>query len=330
MGEGLSRRDFLRVVGIGSLAAGVVGAGLRLPACGAPGFAQTRRMMGTLVTIEIVGMRRKDAAAAVSATLDTMARLEDVLTRHRDTSQVSRLNRTGIVHNPHQALVNVLQTAEGVSQRTSGAFDVTIAPVVDLYSSYGRETPPAAEVSAARAHVDHNAVSVSDQQVTLAGSGRSISLDGIAKGYIVDEGAAVLAAHGCQDVLVEAGGDLTVAGVGPSGKWQVGVRPPRPGWSPIRLEAVDAALATSGDYETSFTQDNRHHHIIDPRTGLSNRSIASATVIARQAALADALATALMAMGVSAGSRLVDEWDGVEALLIAKDGEHHPSSGFYA
>jgi thiamine biosynthesis lipoprotein len=159
-----------------------------------------------------------------------------------------------------------------------------------------------------------------------------ITLDGIAKGYIVDQAIALLKARGMARVLVEAGGDLSLHGLRQDGHpWRVGIHHPRAlaGYYQV-LEQSNGAMATSGDYEAAFTADFRYHHIIDPRTGSSPASLSSATVLASNAASADALSTAAMVLGMTEGLELLERLAGVEALLIDKQVTSRATSGFPA
>ena len=113
-----------------------------------------------------------------------------------------------------------------------------------------------------------------------------ITLDGIAKGYIVDEGVAVLKQAGFDNILVEAGGDLAASGLKEAAlPWQIGIQAPRQGHSSLlgKFAVRDQAIATSGDYMQPFTPDLSQHHILDPRAGYSAPELASATVVAPSA-----------------------------------------------
>lgn len=325
----LSRRAFIRIVaGVGI--AGVVGkAGL--DALAAPLVVrQTRLLMGTILNLTLVVPQRETGAAeqAVTACLARMAGLEALLSRFIPDSQVSRLNRTGAVENPHPDLLELVRQSHRVSQLSGGLFDITILPVLALYqlfqmSASGEpgDLPPAAAIAAACRRVDYRAISASEDRLAFDIPGMAITLDGIAKGYILDAGVSELAEHGFTDILVEAGGDLVAGGLQRLDEpWQVGIQSPRPGAEPLitRLSASNEAVATSGDYMQPFTLDFSQHHILDPRSGHSSPALASATVIAPRLALADALATALMLMDPPAGLALVQELN-LRAILVTKD-----------
>ena len=161
-----------------------------------------------------------------------------------------------------------------------------------------------------------------------------ITLDGIAKGRVVDGGVAALKSMGFTNILVEAGGDLLAYGAHPDGSyWKIGVVNPRPSAGHPWLTTIsveDRAVATSGDYQQTFTSDYHLNHIIDPRSGVSPAELSSATVIASSVTEADALATTLMVLGVADGLALVERLPGVEALVATKDLNIFKSAGFPA
>ncbi len=153
----------------------------------------------------------------------------------------------------------------------------------------------------------------------------------MAKGYAVDEAVKVLRKRAVGGGIVNAGGDLRTFGLKPGGKlWKIGVQDPD---HPQELAGVltlrEAAVATSGDYQRYFEEGGvRYHHILDPATGHPARSgLRGTTVIAPDCALADALATAAFVLGPEKGLKLLEDWDGVEGVLIAEGGEILTTSG---
>jgi len=332
----MTRRRFLRIT--------AVAAGLGV-ACAAGGQAawraqqrqsQTRLLMGTIATLTIVAPDGEAARAAIDAAFQRMSALEAILSRFQPESQLARLNREGRLRSPAPELVALLLQAQEIHRLSAGAFDVTVKPVLDLYQHYqaaGRGVPPDNEIVAARDLVDATRLRVSDDEVALETPGMAVTLDGIAKGYIVGAGARLLAERGYGDVLVEAGGDLQALGGKQGGSsWRVGVQAPRAQQGSVlaTFGLHDGAAATSGDYMQPFTTDRRLHHIIDPRTGYSPQEPASVTTLAPDAALADALATALMVMGAAQAQRLLDALPLCSALFVGKDGTVTRSPGFPA
>jgi thiamine biosynthesis lipoprotein len=220
--------------------------------------------------------------------------------------------------------------AQGMSEMTGGAFDVTVKPVVDLYQQSRPGLPEDDEIRSALNLVDYRKLTVSAGEIALGQPGMAVTLDGIAKGYIVDAGSAVLKRMGFENVLVEAGGDL-MAGGNKDGDapWKIGVQSPQGSLSDLltQIKVSNQAAATSGDYFQFFSEDRMNHHIIDPRSGFSSPELASATILSERAVKSDALATAVMVLG-KAGLDLIESISGSEALLVTKEGAMLKSSGF--
>ena len=157
----------------------------------------------------------------------------------------------------------------------------------------------------------------------------SITLDGIAKGYIIDQAVEVLRERGADQVLVDAGGDMASVGDGLWGEgWRVAIQNPRdPGRHIGILRLKGECVATSGDYLQSFTQDRRFHHILDPRTGTPAGEVSSVTIVTRTAMSADALSTAIFVLGAEQGLTLMSQLDGVEGVVVTKGQAVLTSSG---
>jgi thiamine biosynthesis lipoprotein len=326
-----NRRDVLRMLAIG----GAAGAAWALGQTATVSTSRSRVLMGTWVELRVVSGDRDAAAAAAEAALDRMSQLESLLSRHRADSEVSRLNTTARVDNASDALLDVLRLADRVSRLGDGAFDITIQPLIDVYRDplrRGRGLPDLESIERAAARVDHRALRIQGSSVTLDRPDTRITLDGIGKGYVVDRGVEVLRQRGFANVLVEAGGDLVAGGATASGEpWRIGVRSPRrPLTLQARFESRDRAVATSGDYMQPFAADYSQHHILDPRTGYSAPGLASSTVVARDAATADALATLVMALGPERGRALLEDLPDCEGYLVCKDLEVIRTSGFGA
>ncbi|WP_028583972.1 FAD:protein FMN transferase [Desulfogranum mediterraneum] len=326
----IHRRRFLQIVALAGAAGAAYRFGLR-PAPAKSWLArESRTMMGTQINLIVYGEDQQQAHRAVDRTLARMAEVEALLSRHQEESELSRLNRDKRLAQPSKDLQAVLTLAEEISERSSGAFDITVLPLVELYRR--NPSPDAGQLARILESVDHGAVSCSSRQVVLGRENMALTLDGIAKGYVVDQGVQTLREQGCAQVYVEAGGDLMVAGGKPQDQpWRIGVRNPRPGQQQERITlelSGPTAVATSGDYIHWYSQDLRHHHIIDPRTGISPPELASATVTAPSVALADGLATAAMVLGPQEAVALLESMEHCEGLLIDKGLEQHRSSGF--
>lgn len=330
-----SRRQFLKITAVAGSLAGLGALGIDALQSGPPArrVQATRLLLGTVANLTLITDRADAAEAAIEATFRRIATLESIMSRFQPESQLSRLNASGTLDDPHPALVGVLARAAHYSRLTGGAFDVTVEPLLALYRAQAdRGTLPAPDaIAQARARVDYRAVQYSAERIRLRRPGMAITLDGIAKGYIIDQGTDELRRRGFEHVLVELGGDMQAGGIAGDRPWQIGLQPPRASMAAQRMlvaQLRDCALATSGDYIHAFTPDFRLHHILNPGTGDSPQELSSASVIAPAACDADALATAAMVLGADKTLALLASLPGVEGLLVRKDGSQTQTARF--
>jgi thiamine biosynthesis lipoprotein len=314
---------------ITALAGGVLAGGTFLGgrlAAGLYSLKETRSLMGTTLHLTVISSDEDQARLALESTFTEMER-QVLLFNHRDgASPLFALNRDGHLANPPAELVAVLERARQISEQSAGAFDVTVKPVVDARYQSVDFDPNLLDL------VDYRKLAIGAGELRFARAGMQATLDGIAKGTVVDGGLTALKAAGFPDVLVEAGGDLMVNGHSLSDQgWKIGISHPRPELLAGTMAAFtlqSGAAATSGDYYHALTADRTQHHIVDPRVGLSPTELASVTVLAEDATTADGLATAIMVMGARDGLALANALDGVEALTITKDLKVQRTSGF--
>lgn len=326
----LDRRHFLRITAVagGAFIAGQAGKrwlGRSIPQTTT--ITETRLLMGTLITLSLVAddAKREQGRAAIAATFAEMERLITIFDWRQAGSPLATLNERGVLLHPPAELVDLLRRAALYSRASDGAFDVTVQPMLDAYRA-GNE-PDASQ----KAVVDYRRLQIGPKQIKLEPPGGRVTLDGIAKGRVVDGATAVLHAQGFPHIMVEAGGDLVGRGRRADGRpWQVGLNHPRQADLLGVLPVSEQAVATSGDYQHSFTQDRVAHHIIDPRRGISPAELASVTVLAPTATAADALSTAVMALGPDRGLALVDRLPHTAALLVTKEMNVLRSAGFPA
>ena len=284
--------------------------------------------MGTLVTIQVVG--RADSAdtsaeycQAVDRAFAWFAAVEECCTRFDPRSELMQLcAQPGKSVPVSPLLFELAQFALAVAQETNGAFDPTVGKTMQErgFNRHYRtgellnvSSPTAAVTAEAASFRDVN-LDVDRKTITLL---RPLTLDfgAVAKGFAVDLAARELRSFG--NFAVNAGGDLYLGGRNQHDEeWRIGIRHPR-----IDGELIDSirvsnrAVCTSGDYERHSPSDPAEHHILDPSTGASPNEIASVTVVAPTAVLADALATAAFVLGPSAGIALFERI-GVDGLII--------------
>jgi len=289
--------------------------------------------METFVKITIYDKHRSEASKAIGLAFKEIEKIDKLMSAYKEDSEVSRLNRNGVLDSVSPELAYVLRKARQYSEMSDGAFDTTVKPVLDLYKrSYEtRNSPPNAdELAEVLKLVDYRNVILKDKSVELKTKGCMIDLGGIAKGYAIDQAIEALQKSRINHGLVNAGGDIRTLGTKPDGsQWCVALQNPRdPEDFITKLQLSDRAVATSGDYERYFDESKSAHHIMNPKTGKSATELISVTVIADKAIDADALATAVFVLGEKRGINLINKLENTEALVITSDRRILKSKGF--
>ena len=288
-------------------------------------ISETRNLMGTFVTITLFHPSREQAQAALGQAFDRMENLIQIFNRHVDSSPVSYLNERGFINDPPPELIKELQRSMMIHLRTRGAFDITIKPVLDLYEAESEKEsgrlPSTASIRDALGRVGAPRVKIGPKKITFGQEGMGITLDGIAKGTIVDKTITFLQRKGIRHALVDAGGDLRVIGGRSVGlPWRIAVYDPTNGTkSQEIIPLVEGAVATSGSYMVYFDQEKIHHHILSPESGVSPPWSVSATVMAPSAEEADALATSLMILSPEEGRALINPDERLASMLITRE-----------
>lgn len=312
-------------------------------ACGSPPDVQREKVeearlaMGSRLALTAWTSDADATRRAFGEVFAEFDRLDALLSVWKPESDVSRLNGAagqGPVPVRHETR-EVLRAAEQVSAWTAGKFDVTFGALAEVWKfdhDQDNRVPTPAEIAARLPRVDHTQVSVSDDAGTaaIARPGIRVHLGGIGKGYAVDRAIAILRRAGHSDFMIQAGGDLYVAGMAGDEPWRLGIQDPRGqgGDSFALLELSDATFSTSGDYERFFDRDGvRYHHILDPDTGQPARGCRSVTIVAREATYADGLSTGVFILGPDAGMALIEKLPDVEGVIVTADNRVLVSSG---
>ncbi len=291
--------------------------------------------MGSAWTIVIAGALTQPAAGLEAGAQQRFEAVNQALSTYRATSALSRFNddTTGDWVDIDPELAAVMGYALSLAERSGGAYDVTVGPLVDLWG-FGPDpamnrVPDVAAIEAARARVGWRKVEVdSGRQRARKPPGVRVDLSSLGKGRGVDRVAEYLDAQGVTNYLIDLSGKLRARGRNAAGvPWRVAVERPGADDPSGRASVIPAvvpldgmSIATAGDYRRYFEVDGRHYsHIIDPRSGFPvTHTTVSATALARDCMTADALATVFMTMPGDAALRLSAE-SGTPALLIRRE-----------
>ncbi|MBV1902010.1 MAG: FAD:protein FMN transferase [Marinosulfonomonas sp.] len=266
-----------------------------LPAVGAKASANTRQWRGVALGAEArIILDHPRADALIGAALQEIQRLEAIFSLYLPDSQLSRLNRDGVLDDPAFEMIELLSICSGLNARTGSIFDPTVQPLWALYAqaySAGRK-PGEAQVSRALELTGWNHVAFSTDKVSFGKAGVQLTLNGIAQGYIADKVTGLFRANGVRDVLVNTG-EIAALGRGPDGQaWQVNPAGSTASSVPLR----DRAIATSRPLGTAFDPAGQVGHILHPKSGNPSGRWSQVSVISGSAADADGLSTAFCLM----------------------------------
>lgn len=337
----MRRRTFL----FSSLGAGLLGAGV---ISGLPAFVPARRRpvsdevmqsdipgtalqvhagaaiaFGTTISVRLLHQSPERAKQVIDTALREAKKIDALMSLYREDSQLSVLNRQGWLAQPDPHLLAVMTEAQRLAGLSDGAFDPTVQPLWRLYADAAKTGNEVASNALAQARhlVGWQNMQIDAGRIAFALPGMAVTLNGIAQGYASDLAVAAIRAAGVEHALIDIG-EFSALGRNASARpWTLGVQHPRdPVSIAARLRLDGRSMATSGDYESTFTGDFSAHHIFDPATGRSPVELASVTVLAPTCMLADGLSTAMLVAGPTKSLALAADLNGVDALLIGKDG----------
>lgn len=311
----------------------VLPAALLLVACGdsrLPEFELSGSTMGTTFNVVLVAPDDDIVGEPLKARIaETLSGVDELTSTWRADSDLAMFNANPATEwiTVSAELCSAIEHALEISRLSDGAFDVTIGPLVNLWG-FGpdgdvTEPPGDEELEAVMAAIGYRNLKTRCDQpaVQKRNAGVYVDLSGWAKGYAVDELAALLEAYNLTNYLVEIGGELRVRGHNAEGlKWAIAVEAPSKTQRKPHavLRVTDTSVATSGDYRNFFDHDGRHYsHTIDARTGKPiSHPLAAVTVVSESAAYADAMATALLVLGPEEGLELAESLDLAGYFLV--------------
>ncbi len=289
--------------------------------------------MGTTYNVKYVVKEKQQAVEGLQSKIDTrLQRINALMSTYDPESELSRFNQNRFTK-PFAVSAEtrkVVTEALRLSQLSEGALDITVGPLVNLWgfgpNKRPEKVPSDEQIAQVSEYVGAQKLRVTEQGLQKAHPQVYVDLSTIAKGYGVDEIAAILEKHDIHDYLVEIGGEMRVKGQrGDGSGWLIAIEKPVSSERAVQkiLSVGTNAIATSGDYRNYYEQDGvRYSHLIDPRTGKPiTHNLVAVTVVDPSSMTADGLATALNVMGWDAAKALAEEQDLAVLLIRHHDGE---------
>jgi len=272
-----------------------------------------------------VSTDEKKADLAITAGIEEIKRIEQLISSWDNNSQTSEIIRNAGIHpvKVDRELFNLIRRSIKISNLTHGAFDISYASMDKIWKFDGsmKVMPDSASIRASVAKINYKNIILNDSDTTvfLEEKGMKIGFGAIGKGYAANKALEIMSKMDLDGALVNASGDLISWGKDEGGKdWKIGISNPKQkdkifSW----LSIGETAVVTSGNYEKYVLfNGKRYSHIIDPRTGYPVKGLSSVTIICPNAELADALATSVFVLGKQNGLDLINQLNGVECILV--------------
>ncbi len=298
-----------------------------------------RTIMGTFARVVVVAANRKNAQKCIESAFDELKKVDELMSDYKSDSEISRVNRDGFKQpvRVSKPTFEVIQKSVKFSSLSSGAFDITVGPLMDLWRSAeeANSIPTKEQLNQAHSKVGFEKLVLDANQISVGFkvAGMRLDLGGVAKGYAIDKAVEAMQQRGATGGIVDVGGDIRCFGKPhKTDNWLIGLQDPSEkseirnpkfeiffdeGRSLLTLKLNDTAVATSGGYRRfAVINGRRFSHIIDSKTGYGSDKLASVTIIAENAIDADALATAVSVLGTEKGLALIEMIPQTEAILI--------------
>ncbi len=297
-------------------------------------FHRKMKLMGSRFDIYVEDTSEISANRYIDTAVMEIIRIEKIISSWDENSETSLINRNAGIKpvKVSKELFGLIERALVISKLTDGAFDISYASMDKIWKFDGsmKEFPSEEQIKKSVEKVSYQNIVLNkkEQSVFLKKTGMKIGFGAIGKGFAADKAKALLISKGVPAGIINASGDMNTWGRQPDGSfWNVAITNPfNKNKAFALLPITGGAVVTSGNYE-KFIEFNgkRYSHIIDPRTGYPASGIVSATVFARSAELADALATSIFVMGVEVGLNRINQLPGVECVIIDDKGNIHTS-----
>ena len=280
----------------------------------------------TVVQIDIYD---SDDISLIEQCFDYCREFEQTVSRTIETSEIYRLNHAN--GNPVEVsnvTLELIKKGIEYGDLTNGKFDITIAPLSELWNFKGNAGTVPSEVDnlESLSHVNYKNIVIDGNKVSLTDPKSALDLGGIAKGYMADNLKEYLIHKGVESALINLGGNILAIGTKPNGvPFNLGIQKPfdKQGTIITSVKAKDSSVVTSGVYERYFKVDDvLYHHILNSETGYPcNNGLFGVTILSKKSVDGDALSTSCFLLGLEDGMKLIESLDGVDAIFITENYE---------
>jgi len=291
--------------------------------CAQREYTYKKFLMGGQCNIKFYCNKEKNAKSALEEIDEELVRLDSLLNYFSPKSLVSEINHQ------HRAkldkdILYLFSLSDSISRLTNGLFDISVAPLLEIWGFYQGEPkiPSARDIERAKKLVNFRKIELKSDSIFIP-EGMRIDLGGIAQGFAADIVGDILRKLSIKSAIINIAGEVLAIGRSPKNKpWRVGIKNPRGEGIIEIVELEDGALSTSGDYEKFFMiNGKRYPHIINPKTGVPAQEFASVTIFEEETAFSDGMATAVAVMGAGNGLKFLDSLKIKGIIYHEKDGK---------
>ncbi len=278
----------------------------------------------TVITITLYDSKAEEL---LNTCFDYCKDFENLVSRTIPTSDISRINAAaGQSVEVSDTTIELLKKGIEFGELTDGAFDITIAPLMELWDIKNNpgNVPSKADITEALSHVNYKNILIEGNTVTLTDPEAAIDLGGIAKGYMADQLKEYLLGEGVTSAIINLGGNVLTIGEKPdASSFNIGIQKPfdEQNETITSVSVKDSSVVTSGSYERYFKVDDViYHHILNTETGYPcDNGLLGVTILSEKSIDGDVLSTACFALGLQNGKHLIESYDGIDAIFVTND-----------
>ena len=318
--KSISKRRFLQIVGVTSIGFHSV---LALAKNKLIKIKKSGRLLGTDAQITIFCDSKEKGEIVLDKCFNEAKKLESMFSLYKNDSVISQLNKNGEIHNYPNQFRELIEIALRFSKISNGAFDITVQPLWKLYEDFYTNNDNAnkvikdSEIKNALKKVNYKNIYIENKKIFFKDENMSITLNGIAQGYITDKVTEILSDFGISKTLVNMGEYRALGSKNNGESWKIGIINPDQTWKISKiLPLQNMSVATSGGYGHYFDSDIKAHHIFNPKSGKNDNFYKSVTVKAKTATIADGLSTTLFATNKNFHKQIINNFKNIEVIYI--------------